>query len=73
MVAGTFTFYCACCGKRFMGIAAEWMATAFVAPVKCPKCNSWHTRPWSIAPARIANLKYTKIWKYIDAQHTDKT
>lgn len=66
MITGPVLFYCSECGGRFLGLGAEWCATAFVAPVKCPKCGSWHTRPWSLAPARIANLRYKHIWEYID-------
>ena len=61
MVTGVLPFYCANCRNRFMGIAAEWCASAIVAPVMCPKCGSNHTRPWSILPAKIANAKYVKI------------
>lgn len=59
-------FYCSECRNRFKGVASEWCATAFVAPVKCPKCGSWHTRPWSPLPATVANLRYKRIWKTID-------
>lgn len=66
MIFGTIPFYCNECGNRFMGVAAEWCATAFVSPVKCPKCGGWHTRPWSLLPAAIANKKYQPIWDKID-------
>ncbi len=49
-----------------MGIAVEWYATAFIAPVKCSKCGSLHTRPWSPLPAKIANIHYKGIWMTID-------
>lgn len=68
MVTGILLFYCSECHNRFMGVAAEWCATAFTAPVKCPNCGSWHTRPWSLLPASIANLKYKEIWAIIDNQ-----
>ncbi len=29
-------FYCSECGNGFMRVTAEWRATAFIAPVKCP-------------------------------------
>lgn len=59
-------FYCSECSTRFSGMAMEWYAMAYTAPVKCPKCGSWHTRPWSLLPAKIANLRYASIWKNID-------
>lgn len=66
MVFGNIPFYCSECNNKFMGMAAEWYASAFVAPVKCPRCGSWHTRPWSILPSQIADLRYKAIWKTID-------
>ena len=59
-------FYCSECKNRFMGIAAEWRATAYTAPVKCTDCGSWHTRPWSMLPAKIADKEYKHIWDAID-------
>lgn len=69
MITGMLPFYCSECHNRFIGIAAEWCAMAYIAPLKCPKCASWHTRPWSPLPARIANLRYKKIWEIIDDQN----
>lgn len=69
MVHSIMLFHCSECGKRFLSTACEWCATAFVAPVKCPKCGSWHTRPWSLLPAKIANLRYKEIWQNIDNQN----
>ena len=66
MIRGILPFYCSECSNRFMGVAAEWYATAFVSPIKCPKCGDWHTRPWSIMPAKIANLRYKNIWEFYD-------
>ena len=48
MVFGTTTFKCDNCGECFDGIAAELCATACIAPVKCPKCESMHTYPIGI-------------------------
>lgn len=70
MVFGTAKFKCDKCGERFEGVAAEWNATASIAPVQCPKCGSMHTYPvdsmtfWGIfGPPYI----YKKIiWKAYD-------
>lgn len=66
ITGGYLPFYCSECGKTFFGIAMEWYATSFTAPLKCPKCGSWHTRPWSFLPSKLANHKYKDIWKAID-------
>ena len=68
MTTGIRLFYCSECGKRFLSVACEWCATAFVAPVKCPQCGSWHTRLWSLLPAKVADREYKKIWEVIDQQ-----
>ena len=43
------------------GMDCEWMATAYTAPVKCPKCGGWHTYP----PGFLGLNKYVyrRIWK----------
>ena len=69
MLRGILPFYCSECGKRFMGADIEWDSSVFTTPLKCPKCGSWHTRPWSPLPARIANKRYKKIWEIIDNQN----
>lgn len=69
MVFGTAKFKCDNCGERFEGVAVEWNATAYIAPVRCPKCGSMHTYP-----ANIMNLGgvfgpppfYRAIWKNIE-------
>lgn len=68
MIFGKTTFKCDECGKRFMAPAAEWCATGYIAPAKCPKCGSMHTYP-----AGIRNLCglfgpgfYKKIWESQD-------
>lgn len=45
MLRGVCTFVCDDCGHKFEGMDCEWMATAYTAPVKCPKCGGWHTYP----------------------------
>ena len=45
MFRGFCDFVCDDCGHRFKGMDCEWMATAYTAPVKCPKCGGWHTYP----------------------------
>lgn len=66
MLNGILLFYCSECGKRFIGLDREWDATSFSAPLNCPRCGSCHTRPWSLLPAKIANLQYESIWNRID-------
>ena len=68
MVRGMKLFYCSECGKRFMGLDVEYGATVFSEPLECPQCGSWHTRPWSLLPAKIADQKYMRIWEAIDKQ-----
>ena len=66
MVRGTTLFYCAGCRGRFMGLDVELAASILSQPLKCPHCGSWHTRPWSLLPARIADRQYEKIWANMD-------
>lgn len=66
MVRGMLLFYCSECRHRFMGMDVEWNATAFSAPLECPQCGSWHTRPWSLLPAKIADARYKSIWQIND-------
>lgn len=68
MLLGITSFKCDVCGKRFISAAVEWNATAFVAPMPCPKCGSMHTYP-----AGLLNLgglfgpgAYRTIWEKID-------
>lgn len=71
MVRGTTFFKCNECGKRFIGMDIEWMASAYSAPVCCPKCNSWHTYP--IGPLNLFGVIgplpiYKKIWERRDKE-----
>ena len=61
MFRGVCTFVCDDCGHRLKGMDCEWMATAYTAPVKCPKCGGWHTYP----PGFLGLNKYVyrRIWK----------
>ena len=70
MVRGVITFYCSECENRFEGIDAEWHCTVFTAPLKCPRCGSWHTRPWtgSFVPAEFGNERYKPIWDQSDRE-----
>lgn len=68
MVRGILPFYCSECGKHFMGPDIELGASVLSAPLECPRCGSWHTRPGSPLPAKIANQKYKKIWELTDNQ-----
>lgn len=71
MITGKLPFYCSKCHNRFIGMAAEWCATAFTAPVKCPSCGSRRTRPWSILPAKIADRPYKRIWEQMAKEGDD--
>lgn len=66
MIRGKALFYCSNCKHRFIGLDIEYGASAFSAPFECPKCGSRHTRPWSLLPARIANMQYRPIWDATD-------
>jgi DNA-directed RNA polymerase subunit RPC12/RpoP len=59
------SFHCTNCGNEFKGLGIEWRGTAFIQPLKCPKCGSWHTRPSSIFGC-ISNRFYRPIWKGLD-------
>lgn len=69
MIWGFTYFKCDKCGNRFKSLAAEWNATAFIAPMPCPDCGSIHTYP-----ANLINLGgilgpgliYRKIWAGYD-------
>lgn len=46
-----------------MGMDFEYQCTALSAPLKCPACGSWHTRPaWSW----WQRWMYKEIWKTQD-------
>lgn len=45
MFRGFTQFVCDDCGHKFTGPDMEWMCTVYPAPVKCPKCDGWHTYP----------------------------
>lgn len=70
MVFGTTTFKCDDCGHKFVGMAAEWCATSYIEPVKCPKCGSMHTYPsgWRNPIGQLFGPGfYRQIWKCNDA------
>lgn len=62
MIFGKGPFVCDDCGNKFTGFYAEWRATIFVAPCRCPACGSWHTCP----PYTICKEVYKEIWKGMD-------
>lgn len=66
MVRGKLPFFCSECNKKFIAIDMELAASVLSQPVKCPRCGSWHTRPWSPLPKMIADLRYKSIWEAID-------
>lgn len=73
MVRGVITFYCSECENRFEGIDAEWHCTVSTAPLKCPRCGSWHTRPctgsfWSAEYENEKNEWYKHIWDAADRE-----
>lgn len=76
MIFGVAYFKCDKCRKRFWSLAAEWLATAFIAPVRCPNCGSMHTYP-----VHLMNLGgilgpgpiYRKIWKLGDKEARSNT
>lgn len=66
MILGTTKFKCDNCGKTFRGVSGEWQGTAYVAPVRCPSCGSWHTMPKGFFGLFTNKSVYKKIWKSID-------
>ncbi len=73
MLRGFRTFVCDNCGNKFEGMDCEWMATAYTAPVKCPKCGSMHTYPSGFdimfPLGELLGTKkrfYRKLWKRMD-------
>lgn len=56
-------FVCDDCGHKFEGMDCEYQATAITAPVRCPKCGSWHTMPSGWFTNKSA---YRDIWKRDD-------
>ena len=70
MVFGTTTFKCDECGNKFIGMAAEWNATALIAPMRCTKCGSMHTYPagfWNPSGLFGPGI-YNKIWESQDSK-----
>lgn len=63
MFRGMTKFVCDDCGHKFKGMDCEYLATVCTAPVKCPKCGSWHTMP---AGWFTNKSMYRDIWKSMD-------
>ncbi len=72
MVRGIALFICDECGKKFLTLDIEYMATIHSAPQKCPKCGSWHTMPVGVVSLlgkkNPQRAKYKKIWEKMDNQ-----
>lgn len=70
MVFGTGPFICDECGEKFNGTYAEWYATSFITPQRCPKCGSQHTYPpaslFSFLFEKFVKESYRDIWEYMD-------
>lgn len=79
MLRGTKTFVCDNCGHKFKGGDFEWNCTVFSAPLKCPKCGSFHTYPYSSSEGFFGRIfgggsdksMYEDIWKMIDKQQKE--
>ena len=69
MLRGRTLFVCDECSNHFSGLDIEYQATVLSAPVRCPKCQSWHTMPFlsQITQKHI----YREIWKDIDMQQME--
>lgn len=70
MFRGMTEFVCNDCGHKFVGMDCEYQATVYTAPVKCPKCGSWHTLPSGSFLGQLKTV-YRDIWKSIDKYHND--
>ena len=67
MIRGIKTFVCDNCGHKFKGLDIEWNATAFLQPLRCPNCGSYHTCPKSFLG--LNKSFYRDIWKQMDKAH----
>lgn len=65
MLLGQIKFKCTACGHKFEGMATEYLATAFIYPITCPKCGSVRTRPANIE-GWLNTPKYRKIWNELE-------
>ena len=65
MYRGMIKFVCDDCGHKFEGMDCEYCASVYTAPVKCPKCGSWHTMPSGINGSFKRKI-YNMIWESID-------
>lgn len=63
MLRGIRIFRCGKCKKIFWGFDTEWHAMVLLAPLKCPKCGSMHTKPLFEGKGI-----YEVIWKDLDAK-----
>ncbi len=78
MLVGTSKFICDECGEQFHGLAFEYRATCYLAPLHCPKCGSWHTMPYVSGISRWLGLGSSKtiyrlIWADLDKQQPGPT
>ena len=58
-------------GKLLIAPAAEWRATALLAPMRCPKCGSMHTYPVGLrnAGGLLGPGFYREIWDINDKKN----
>jgi predicted Zn finger-like uncharacterized protein len=74
MIRGKRRFKCDECKSTFRAMDAEYAASAYSMPVKCPVCGSMHTYPYSILSSVLPSCAakdynvYKEIWKQMDEQ-----
>lgn len=61
MIRGKGLFTCDECKTVFKGLDIEYMVSAFSAPLECPRCHSYHTRP-----LLSSKMVYKRIWEAHD-------
>ncbi len=71
MIRGKTLFKCDKCGKIFLGVDIEYMATSLSQPIECPGCGSFHTYP---VASFLMKSVYKEIWAKIFVwRKTDQT
>lgn len=71
MVRGKTLFRCTKCNKIFSALDIEWNATVFSVPMRCPKCESIRTLPFSLYSFFSSGV-YEDIWKIMEQREKEQ-